>query len=111
MKKFLFSYGTFSQDYITKITQIVPSGWHVVHTTKETDLRKLAPDILFVLSGSKAHQKRQTVLIRFGCGSAKRAFDVSLGSLAAFFQQFETRAVGETEADEEHGIFSPFMNE
>jgi len=106
MKKFLFSYGTFTQDYILKITQMVPSGWHVIHTTKETDLRKLAPDILFVLSGSAAHQKRQTVLIRFGCGSVKRAFVISLGSLTSFFQQFETRAVGETETDEEHGTFS-----
>ena len=78
----------------------------MVHTTKDTDLRKLAPDILFVLSGSKAHQKRQTVLIRFGCGSAKRAFDVPLGSLTAFFQQFETSPVDETKTDEEHGTFS-----
>jgi len=108
MKKVLFSYGSLSQDYIAKIVATVPPGWHVVHTTKETDLRKLAPDILFVLSGSVAHQKRQTVLIRFGCGSAKGTFDLPLGSLTAFFQQFETGPVHETKSEEEHG--TPSMN-
>ena len=104
MKKVLLSYGSFSQEYIAKIVAAVPPGWHVVHRTKETDLRKLAPDILFVVSGSKADQKRQTVAIRFVGGSRKGTFVVSLGSLTGFFQDLETGSVDETKSDEEHGI-------
>jgi hypothetical protein len=104
MKKVLLSYGSFSQEYVAKILAAVPPGWHVIRTTKETDLRRLAPDILFVLSGSKADQKRQAVAIRFVGGCRKGTFIVSLGSLTGFFQQFETGSVDETKSDEEHGV-------
>ena len=100
MKKFLFSHGHFSEDYRAKIVELVPSGWHAIHTNSLVDARETAPDILFILSGSKAQQKRQAVSIRFGCGSSKNTFEIFLGELSGFFKQFETTQ----ETEEKHSL-------
>ena len=80
--------------------QLVPSGWHVIHTNSLVDGRETAPDILFILSGSKAQHKRQAVSIRFGCGSVKSTFEIFLGELPGFFEQFQTKQ----ETEEKHSL-------
>ncbi len=58
------------------------------------DASKQPPNVLIVLTGSPANQKTRSVVVRFGGGSAKGAFEASLADLAVICKNLRSEESG-----------------
>lgn len=87
MHRYILCHRNFSKALVEAIEAATPAGWHITKTVGDVSAVKQQPNTLFIMGGSKALAAAQTVRIRM-CGSSSGPFDIKIGGLAEFFNQY-----------------------
>lgn len=85
MKSYILSRGGFTDDYVAKIRNEMPNGWHCILTRRAVNLLKCGGNVLYILSGSPTQQKEQTVKVRFCGGASIGVLTIKLRELTGLF--------------------------